>query len=64
MPPKYGVPCPTCGADPGATCRTLTTGRTTDTHIARVKAAYVGFRKRWVMGTADGAAFSDGAPGA
>ena len=33
--PNLGVPCPTCGAEPGRRCRTLTTGRTTDTHNGR-----------------------------
>ena len=33
--PNLDVPCPTCGAEPGKRCRTLKTGRTTDTHNAR-----------------------------
>ena len=32
-------PCPKCGAKRGAPCRTLTTGRVTDTHLARMGAA-------------------------
>jgi hypothetical protein len=27
--------CPACGAQPGHRCRTLSTGRTTDTHATR-----------------------------
>ena len=30
-------PCPKCGAKRGAPCRTLTTGRVTDTHLARME---------------------------
>lgn len=30
-----GAPCPKCGASTGKRCRTLTTGRSTDTHEAR-----------------------------
>ena len=33
--PNLDVRCPTCGAKAGKRCRTLTTGRTTDTHNAR-----------------------------
>ena len=33
--PNLDVPCPTCGAEAGQRCRTLKTGRTTDTHNAR-----------------------------
>jgi hypothetical protein len=33
--PDRDAPCPTCGAEPGKRCRTLTTHRTTDTHDAR-----------------------------
>lgn len=44
MPPRYDVMCPACGAKPEKPCRTLTTGRTTDTHAARLTAQY----HRWV----------------
>lgn len=37
--PNYPVSCPTCGVEPGARCRSLTTRRTTDTHIARIMAS-------------------------
>jgi hypothetical protein len=32
------VACPTCGVEQGKRCRTLTTGRSTDTHEARYDA--------------------------
>ena len=34
------VECPKCGARVGDRCETLTTGRTTDTHLARVEARW------------------------
>ncbi len=34
------VPCPKCGAKEGDRCRSLTTNRTTDTHLARIDAYY------------------------
>jgi hypothetical protein len=33
---QYPRPCPTCGAEPYQPCRSLTTGRVTDTHHARL----------------------------
>lgn len=36
----YPNTCPTCSAAPGQPCLTLTTGRVTDTHIARIEEAY------------------------
>jgi hypothetical protein len=36
---QYDVICPTCGAFPRDPCRTLTTGRVTDTHAARMTPA-------------------------
>lgn len=32
----YPNTCPTCGAAPERPCRSLTTGRTTDTHKSRI----------------------------
>lgn len=32
----YSNPCVVCGARPMRPCRTMTTGRTTDTHMRRV----------------------------
>jgi len=37
MAPTYENTCPTCGAAGGMRCRTLTTGRATDTHTARIE---------------------------
>ena len=37
---QYQVACPTCSAEPERPCRTLTTNRVTDTHLARIDAAY------------------------
>lgn len=34
---QYGVPCPTCKAGQDDPCRTLTTGRVTDTHVSRIE---------------------------
>ena len=36
---RYGRPCPTCKAAADQPCRTLTTGRVTDTHVARIRGA-------------------------
>lgn len=36
---QYPRPCSTCGAGSREPCRTLTTGRVTDTHIARIQTA-------------------------
>lgn len=36
----FNVDCPKCSAPAGHRCRTLTTGRTTDTHDARWTARY------------------------
>lgn len=36
---QYPVICPTCGAGPSRPCRTMSTGRVTDTHQARIDAA-------------------------
>jgi hypothetical protein len=36
---RYGVACPTCKAAADQPCRTLTTGRVTDTHAARIRGA-------------------------
>lgn len=33
---QYRRPCPTCKAKPLEPCRTLRTGRVTDTHMARL----------------------------
>jgi hypothetical protein len=33
---QYARGCPTCGAGPYQPCRTLTTGRVTDTHMKRL----------------------------
>jgi hypothetical protein len=39
--PTREVTCPTCGAQPGEPCRTLTTGaRSADSHVARVNARW------------------------
>ncbi len=40
MPPRYNWPCPTCKAPAGERCRSLTTNRVTDTHMARLMARY------------------------
>lgn len=34
---RYGRPCKTCKAAADQPCRTLTTGRVTDTHAARIR---------------------------
>jgi hypothetical protein len=36
---RYGVWCPKCTAEHDQPCRTLTTGRVTDTHSARIRKA-------------------------
>lgn len=36
MSHNYRNPCVVCGAQPFQPCRTLTTGRVTDTHMRRV----------------------------
>jgi hypothetical protein len=33
---RYTVTCPSCNAEPGEPCRTLKTGRVTDTHTHRI----------------------------
>lgn len=38
--PGPDVQCPVCKVETGARCRTLKTGRTTDTHTARYDALY------------------------
>ena len=38
--PGCSVPCPTCGSPVGKKCRALTSGRSTDTHVARWDVAY------------------------
>lgn len=37
---QYNVKCPTCAAAPQQPCRSKTTNRVTDTHRARIDAAY------------------------
>lgn len=37
---QYGVACPTCGATANQPCRSRTKCRVTDTHAARITAAY------------------------
>jgi hypothetical protein len=37
---QYNVTCPVCNAQPLTPCRTLRTGRVTDTHLARIEARY------------------------
>lgn len=37
---KYPVACPTCHAKIKQPCRSMTTNRVTDTHQARIDAAY------------------------
>jgi len=39
------VDCPKCGAKVGEKCRTLTTGRVTDSHEARIDAAWAAIRR-------------------
>lgn len=36
MPPLYPNTCRACGAPPRQRCRTLTTGKVTDTHAVRI----------------------------
>lgn len=37
---QYPVTCSTCKAAPFTPCRSLTTGRVTDTHVARITAQF------------------------
>lgn len=37
---RYTVKCRTCGAEPLAQCVSLTSGRVTDTHVARITDQY------------------------
>lgn len=40
MSARYGVACPTCGVAPNEPCRARKSKRVTDTHAARIAAAY------------------------
>jgi hypothetical protein len=40
------VACPKCGAEPEKRCRSLTTNRSTDVHVARFEARYPQYAKR------------------
>lgn len=57
--PRYDVACPKCGVAAGQHCRTLTTGRVTDTHNARIDAQYGHYHSRgcshWARHTVYGA---------
>ena len=37
---QYNITCPVCAAGPLLPCRTLKTGRVTDTHLKRIDVAY------------------------
>lgn len=41
---QYTVECPQCHAAPNQPCRTLRTGRVTDTHLSRIDKQYEGKR--------------------